>query len=255
MTRMILPAGLGIGLLLCSLGAAAEAGAHVERFYGYAYDLNSDRYIYTEVHEQHWQDGREQTATIRYVDPEGNTLGKKFLDYRQDYFVPVYELSLPDLDYEEGIRAAGEDIEMFMRDGDRQKRKSIDKPESVTADSGFHHYLQAHFEELMAGETIKFTFVAAGNLGDYSFRAKRIDDSEFEGKPAVRFKVEAASLLRLVAPKLILSYDPDSQRLLEYRGPSNIQNPETGKVYDARIAFYSTAPSGVGKLPPLDTEQ
>jgi hypothetical protein len=106
---------------------------------------------------------------------------------------------------------------------------------------------------LLDGQTLRFTFAAAGQLDSYAFRAVKIGDGVFEGKPAVQLKVEPASLLRYLVAPLLLTYDPVSRRLLEYRGVSNVINPATGKVYNARIDYFSRPPPDAPtNLPPLD---
>jgi hypothetical protein len=107
--------------------------------------------------------------------------------------------------------------------------------------------------QLLAGKTLKFTFAAAGQLDSYSFRARKVGQTSFEGRPAIQLKVDPDSLLRFLVEPLILTYDPQSRQLLEYRGISNVINPATGKPYNARIAYYSKPPDDAPRnLPPLD---
>src|SRR3546814_189660 len=135
---------------------------------------------------------------------------------------------------------------------DKLQRKTINHVQPMTADSGFHAFLRAHFSELMTGKTISFTLAVAGNLDAYHFRARHIADTIFESRPAVRFRVEPDSLLRWFVEPLELTYDPQQHELLEYRGVANIPNPASGKPYIARIAYYSEPPKDVPKLPPPD---
>lgn len=251
MMRALLTASL---LAMCSFLGVAEAATETFRFYGYAYDLKTDEYLYTEVHEQKAVDDKWTGGTIRYYAPDGTRLGTKTLDFSADPFIPLYQYELPALGYREGITAIGKEVVLTKTDkGKKPQTESIPKTDPIAADSGFHSFLRHYFADLMAGKTVAFTFIAAGNLDSYKFRAKRIEDTTFEGKPAVRFLVEANSLLRMVAPNLTVTYDPKEQKLLEYRGPSNVINPETGKVYDARIAYYDKKPpKAPATLPPLE---
>lgn len=240
--------------LLCLLAMSpAHALDQTVRFYGYAFDLKTDRYLYTEVHEQKIVADKWVSGLISYFAPDGKKLGAKTLDFSVDAFVPLYDYRLPGLGYREGITHIGSSVELTKADKGRDpKTASVPKKDPITADSGFHNFLRANFAELMARKTVAFTFIAAGNLDSYKFRAKRIEDTHFEGKKAVRFLVEANSLLRMVAPNLTVTYDPEQQRLLEYRGPSNVIDPVTDKVYDARIAYYAKPPAAApSTLPPL----
>lgn len=231
-------------------GAASETTL---KFRGYAYDLASNRFLYTELHEQHVRDERWLGGTIRYVAPDGSELGRKSMDFRQDPFVPLYRLDLKARGgYMESIVAlTPERIEMAKQGyGARDvARASIRRSPAVAADSGFHVYIREHFAELLEGRTVHFTFAVAGNLDAYRFRARRVADTVFEGQPAVRFRVEPDSLLRWLVDPLELTYEVGQRKLLEYRGVSNIHDPATGKAYNARIVYPSQPPADAPALP------
>ena len=231
----------------------AVEGTH--RFYGYAYDLVSNKYLYTELHEQVVVKGRWVKGSIRYLAPDGSSLGNKSLDFTQNSTIPVYRLDSPRDGYAEGITAVGDTIKVIRRQktGEEMESKTLKRQGLMAADSGFHSFLVEHFKTLLDGQTVKFRFIAAGRLDDYRFRGKRIADTTFEGKPAVRFRVEMDSMLNLLAGPLEATYDARSQKLLEYRGISNIHDPGTGEPFEAvRIAYYSVPPPEAPKLPPLN---
>lgn len=239
--------------LLLSLSLPAWADEQVLRFYGYAYDLKSNRYLYTEVHQQHLSDGRWVGGTMTYYDPQGRRIGFKTLDFARDPAIPLYHLTLDLTGYEEGIDGIGDTLSLFKRHarGEPLERASVARGDATAADSGFHAYIRQHFAELMAGQTLNFRLVAAGNLDAYKFRIRRIDDTRFEDAPAVRLKVEPDSLLRFVVDPLELTYDPQSRKLLEYRGISNIHD-SSGNPYTVRIDYYRQPPADAPKaLPPL----
>lgn len=236
------------------LVATATHAAEGKPFYGYAYDLDTGKYLYTEVHEPVFEGGRELSSTIRYYAPDGSLIGEKPLDYRADPYVPLFRLTLPKEGYVEAITGNGATVEMLKIDGKGkpEKRKSIRKEGLMAADSGFHHLLQAKLASIIAGQPLSFRFTVAGQLDSYRFRASKVGDSSFEGKPAVKLLVQADSLLRYLAPDLQLLYDPSTLKLLEYRGVSNMHDPATGKAYMARIVYYSAPPPDAPKnLPPL----
>ena len=244
-----------LAFALLFAACAAQADPQTQRFYGYAYDLATGKYLYTEVYREeidkdHWLSGHTS-----YYDTDGKRLGEKILSFASDPYIPVYTLSQPGVGYSEGISSVGPDgVQMFKetRENGRQTG-SVPKVGQMAADSGFHSYLYDHMPDLVAGKTLKFQFAAAGQLDSYSFRARKTGDIQFEGRAAIQIKVEPNSLLRYMVDPLILTYDPQSRRLLEYRGISNVINPDTGKPYNARIAFYSKPPDDAPKnLPPLD---
>jgi hypothetical protein len=242
-------------LLAAVFAAAAQAEPQTLRFYGYAYDLESGKYLYTEVYHEELDQGRWISGRTTYYAADGHRIGEKTLRFGADPYVPTYSLSLPEAGYAEGITAVSADgVQMYKESREKGRQTgSAPKLAEMAADSGFHSYLYDHMPDLLAGKTIKFRFAVAGQLDSYSFRARKIGDTAFEGKPAVQLKVDPDSLLRYVVEPLVLTYDPLTKRLLEYRGITNVINLATGKPYNARIAYYSKAPDDAPKnLPPLD---
>lgn len=244
---------LVIAALAGLLGAGgASAEERQLKFRGYAYELDSGAFLYTEAHEQRIVDGRWLGGSIAYYGRDGTQIAYKTLDFGSDPFVPVYRLDLRYSGYWESITGLTPGrIEMSRRDGAKAEVEtaSIGRPARVAADSGFHVFLREHFAELQAGKTVSFVFAVAGKLDSFKFRAKKVGDASFEGKPAVKLRVEADSLLRLVAPELELLYDPGERKLLEYRGVSNLHDPATGKAWNARIIYPATPPADAPPLP------
>ena len=240
----------GAALLLAATALAVQAEGS---FYGYAYDLASGKYLYTEVHQPSFENGKEVASTIRYYAADGKEVGLKTLDYRADAYVPRFRFDLPGEGYAEAITANGESITVLKISGrGKEKRKTIRREGLTAADSGFNHAVQDNLGKLVKGETVSFRFVVAGQLDSYRFKISKVGDGSFEGKPAVKLLVQADSLLRYIAPDLNLLYDVQGKRLLEYRGVSNIHDPTTGKAYNARIVYFSKPPADAPKnLPPL----
>jgi hypothetical protein len=240
--------------LFCVVAGAAGAQVQNLKFYGYAYDLKSNRYLYTEVHDQHVDGEHWLGGTIRYYAPDATLLGEKTLEFRDDPFVPLYRFDMRGDGYFEAITRVDSDVLMQKRSTreDRLREKAVAHASPMCADSGFHALLRAHFADLMSGKPFNFTLGVAGNLDAYKFRARRIADTSFEGRPAVRFRVEPDSVLRWFIDPLEVTYDPQALKLLEYRGIANVPDPASGKPYVARIAYYSEPPKDVPKLPPLE---
>jgi len=249
--RFSLITRVAAALLLTASAFAAQAQGG---FYGYAYNLDSGQYLYTEVHQPVFENGREVASTIRYHAPDGKEIGRKTLDYRADAYVPKFRFDLPGSGYAEAITANGETIELLKVDGKNkpEKRKRIERQGPTAADSGFNHIVQDNLGRLVKGETVSFRFAVAGQLDSYRFKVSNVGTGTFEGKPALKLLVQADSFLRFVAPDLHLLYDADSKRLLEYKGVSNIHDLATGKAYNARIVYFSKPPADAPKnLPPL----
>lgn len=239
-------------LLLCATLANAETGSR--QFYGYAYDLKSNRYIYTEVHNQKVENGKWMGGTIDYYSADGTLFGKKTLDFTQDPFVPVYRLDLLKSGYMEGVTRASGPIELIKRvsKGEEEETESVKKQPMMVADSGFHSFIVANLPELLSGKKVAFKFVVAGNLDAFKFSVQRIADTQYDGVKAARFIVKPDSLISLLVDPLEVTYNVEQKKLLEYRGVSNVHDPATGKAYVARIVYPTNPPADAPKkLPPL----
>jgi len=224
------------------------------RFYGYAYDLKSGEYLYTEVYNEELKDGFLQGCTMKYFAIDGHLLGQKKVEFDADPYLPLYQLDLPSANYSEGITQVGADsIEMFKQSATKPRQTAmVKRTPNMAADAGFTNFMVAHLPELASGKTVNFKLGVAGLLDAYSFRARRVGNTEFEGQPAVNLSIEPDSLLRYLVDPLLLTYDIPGKRLLEYRGVSDVINPATGKAYTVRVAFYAKAPADAPRnLPPL----
>lgn len=239
---------------LFAIVLSAHAEDRLLRFHGHAYDLESGRYLYTEVHEQKVVADKWLSGRIRYFDPANKLIGDKQMDFSADPYIPIYELKLIEEGYTEAITAVGEKITMRKsREGKKPESKTIDRRKTMAADSGFHNLLRDNFQSLLGGKSFSFVFAVAGNLDSYKFKAKRIEDANIDGVKVVRFQVDPDSLLRFVAPSLTLAYEPNQRRLLEYRGISNVHDPKTGDAYSVRIIYPDKPPTDAPKsLPPLE---
>jgi len=237
-------------ITVLALSALANL-AHAERVVGYVRDADTQRYLYTEVHDLvRAGDGAVQTAVTAYYDVQGKEMARKTLDYRANRTVPVYRLDVPALKYAEGISSNTPTAQVFKIDNDREDRKSIALNEgAIAADSGFNQLLQDAWAQIKRGETIKFSLIAAGRTASYSFRARKLDEVNLNGTAATKVLVEPDSMLRLVVAPIELTYDSKGSKLLAYKGVSNILNPETGKVYKLIQVNYDITPPPEAKWP------
>lgn len=241
-------------LLFLSASAHAVAPDGIHRFYGYAFDLKTGAYLYTEVHSQKIKNGKWTGGAITYFAADGSRIGLKTLDFRTDPYVPVYTLDLPLEGYMEGITDAGNPIRMHKRGktGEDIETAEIKRNGDMVADSGFHSYLVDHFDQLQAGATLRFRFVVSGYMDTFKFSAHKIGEDRFEDRAVVKLDIKPDSILSAVAPDLTMLYDSQTRQLLDYRGTSNIHDPKTGDAYDVRIVYPAKKPAGAPKkLPPL----
>ena len=226
-----------IAACLFAMAPAAE-GAEPQQFTATAHDLKTDRVLFTEHYDVQVDRGRWVSGTTRYVLPSGQQVAERKFDFSADRYVPTYSFEQSDPEYREGItRIDAGHVDLFMvRDGNRQAA-SLDRVKEMVADCGAQAYVVDHLDTLQAGGTLRFTLAVAGRVDSFALRANKIGDAVINGTKGIRVRVELDSLLRLVLPPLELTIDPQSRRLLEYSGISNLKDPATRKAFSARIVF------------------
>jgi hypothetical protein len=241
----------GIGAL--SIAQVVQA-APTLRVVGQVRDAQTQALLYTEVHEQTLApDGAVLSGVTTYLDLQGKTFARKTLDFRQHRCIPLFTLDVPGQRYSEGIRRLTPKAELFKRDGGAERRELLAVRDGlVAADEGFNQLLSDQLTALSKGETVNFSLLVAGSLDQFRFRARALSGKLAEGAsdanaklPPLVVRVEPDSMLRMVVPPIVLSYDARSRALLRYEGLSNIPNPATGKVFDrVRIDYGQIAPDG-----------
>lgn len=241
-----------------------QTDVSVRRFYGYARSLASGKYVYTEVHAQYWQAGQWIGGTVRYFAPDGASIAQKVLDFPRasprGSSVPLYRLDQKNVHYAEGVsRVTPSAVYLFRQEAGATspKQTAVDYQADMAAGiAGLEHLLSSRLPELLKTGSMVFPLVSARHLGVSRVNVTRLKDGSVRGIAAVRFKVEPASVLHVFyGTPMFLSLDPATGRVLEYRGPAEIENPKTGKRYRVRIDYGGDPPAGApAKLPPLDLD-
>lgn len=247
-------ASISASLLLIIASSTAHAEITNNRFYGYAYDADSGRYLYTEAHHQRLDGERWLGGTIKYYGADGGLIASKTLDFSADPYIPLFRLEIPGQHYVEAITSVTQKLFTMLRISDGQTRTDeISRVPGMAADSGFHNAIVDHFDQLKSGETFRFRFGVAGMLDTFSFRCRKTGDTAVDGRPAITLRVEPDSLLRFLGGPLTIVYELETKHLLDYRGVSNLHDPATGKAYNVHITYASKPPADAPQsLPPLD---
>lgn len=244
---------IALALLAAPLMAQAARDGTV-RFRGYAYDQASGKYAYTENHEQHWANGKWLSGSVTYTAPDGTVLARKSLDFGNDPYIPLVRTDYTAGGYVEAITDNRDPIvaERRAKTGAEMKSRSIERRSPMVADAGLGRFIVAHFDRIMGGDSVQFRLVAPSQLDTYKFRVQRFEDTTFEGRPAVQFRIELDSFLRVLAGLITgpieVVYDPQEHHMLEFRGPSGLIDPKSGKRYgDVRVEYYTKTPADAPK--------
>jgi len=195
--------------------------------------------VYTEKHDVTIDEqGKVLEAITTYVDPKGQTLATLKSNFRTS-------LSLPDHTYVDektkgryGIRRINNVIEMFNQDENKSEKKLVlakdDLYKVLIGCQGFSYFLKGEIETIKMNRKLPVLFMVPGDLSTYKFLLEFIKehpDQIFE------FKIKIENwFLRVFAPEFEFKYDKKIERIVWYKGISNIKN-ESGKNQIVEINY------------------
>ncbi len=215
----------GVGLLF-----SLSTGSLAETFKGIAYELGGDTVLYEEHHQLEREDGQPVSETVRYLQPKGALIATKKLDY-QEPARPSYHIRFDTNGRMERVETGVEGVYI-----DRQSKGRLDWPEGpAVIDSGFHYFIQSHFDSLTTGQSLDFHFLSPSRL---SWTPLQIVPQP-SSSPHLELKLSLQNpLLSWIIDPIHLTYDRDSRRLLVYRGLTNLPRPDGNGNYRARIVYH-----------------
>lgn len=247
-----------ITALLVLLGVSTVTAAQTSGcFTGYAYTPEDNSLAFTARYvpepENPNSEGRARHWRVTYRGAGNEVLARKKLDFSWHDFVPVFTKRLTGSDHVSGIRRDAQgNWQMFKqnRSSGEIETETFEITPQMVADNGIHPFIQGHFAQLMAGETVRFKLVLAARKRIVDMRIDRIEDRTIDGQPAVRFRAQVDMLMvNWFTQKLVFTYNQDNQELLVYRGVSNLQDAQ-GDAYPVNIRYFQgEPPASVMALP------
>jgi hypothetical protein len=224
-----------LGLLLIAAAWANASVNHAEwgkpnptpDIIGEATDLDSGKVIYRELH---YCSDDQRSCTVLYRDGSGELIFSKQLDYSSSLQAPSLQLN----DYQQGWEFSA---------------TSTDYGENFVVDAGFDNFIRLQWENFNRGESVRFPLLLAGRDKPYSMRAENQRRGDCpETQLCLRVRLDSWLLGKLVQP-IDLVYARDSQRLLRYRGISNISLAGGGNPL-VDISYRYSHQSGSSALQP-----
>lgn len=238
--------------LAASAVFSAQAMAEAKTYYGYATDLKSGEYRYTEVHKHQFDGDRWLSGTMKFYAPDGRFMGDKTLDFSKDAYIPLVRFTLGGGRYQDAVTAIdAKAITVETKRDDEVKTARITRSKNLAADSGFNALLVDNLSAFKSGKSVNLSLVVIGRRDNYRFKAIPNGELDFGGEKAIRVRIEPDSLLRFVVDPLDVIYGLESKSLLRYEGISNILDRNTGKPFNVRIDYRVKPPKVPAKLPDL----
>lgn len=229
-------------LFLIGLGAATAAVAADEStrtFVGYAMDEKTNELVYTEIHAETRRADGVVTLVTRYVDPNGNPIVDRTVEFTGNGSAPEFETEDVRSGFLEGMRYDGAEVVAYRRRPGRQAidERAFGETGMLVVDAGFDRFVLASWDRLMAGESVRASFLVPSRLKRLGFVVEKIDEWRLGGEPVVTFRMSFKNALaRLLAGGVKVTYHRDRGILLRYEGLSNIRDID-GENHEVRIDF------------------
>lgn len=216
--------------------AAAETDL---QFYGIAYDLDSEKVLYSEHH--HYVS--PTLHKVIYKEADDVVFATKTVDYSKGLFDP--EITFNNTRIGEFIRTEKSNNSILLTYQENTKssaeKHSIKATPSLIIDAGFDHYITHYWNTLTKGKELTIDYLIP-SMGDYyELTVKKID---CENQDNYCFSISASSFfIRIFANELELTYakyeqsnKPNDYRLASFKGRTNIADNE-GNYLDAIIRY------------------
>ncbi len=211
---------------------------------GNAKDLRTGIPLYVEEHQEEMVGGRKVRLLTVFRDASGDIIAERSVDYAADPFVPTFRFEDKRSGYVEGAESVSGGVRLYSRASaaDEVREKLISIPSPAVVDAGFNEFVQAHWDDVMAGRTLKMNFGVPSRLDYFRFRLYKVEEKLDSGTSAVVVRCEVDNmLLRWLVDPITLTYDRGTRRMISYEGISNVSD-EQGNSHSVRIVFDPVGP-------------
>ena len=220
--------------LLVSLSSLLTAEESVLSYRGDAFSLEGGELLYTEYHELTTKDGRPVARETRYQTPDTDEFAQKRNQYGEDPATPNFNLNDTRYGYSEEVTYDNGKWRVSFSEPDESDKGTLGSPDyTPVIDAGFDEFVRSVWPKLLKDKTVRFSFAVPSRLEWVNFRL--IPLQREEGKLTVEMRLSSRLLSWLLEP-VELTYDEETQRLLTYRGLTNIRNKD-GEGIKAEIRY------------------
>lgn len=203
---------------------------------GEAYSIDNKALLYREVHTLILDNDMPISREVDYINPDGKVIAHKASTYKGTPTTPDFELT----DFRDGYQESAEtnDKKRILSIKENAKSainsKRLEQSEyTMVVDAGFDEFVRSQWQSLLAGKTATFSFAAPARLEYIDFRLTPINQDDTTLTVEMRLKSRWISWL---LDPIQLTYDLISQRLLRYKGLTNLRDDQ-GNGIKAEIVY------------------
>ncbi len=230
--------------LLLNVMMILVAETKTDKYIGTATDLKTGKIIYMEEHEARYVDDVNVSTVITYRDGKNIVIGKKDIFFdgsspqvkfrREDYRFGTIESAEPS--------ATGVRLSTKENSASEQKEKIVSIGAPIAIDAGLNNLVRNSWGDLQQGKKVSFNLAVPSQLDYFEFRVAKVREELVQNRKTIVVKFESDHwYIRLFVDPVIVWYDIETKRALQYEGISNIYD-EKGKSYVVRVTFDKPGP-------------
>jgi hypothetical protein len=226
-------------ILLAVLITIPVFSNQIYKYNGEAFDLKTGKKLYSDFHEETYLNGKHISSNINYKDPSGKVFAKKKIVFQKNEERADFKLEDFRDGYTEGAEVNGSQIKFIYRKNNSEelKEQTITSPENAVLDGGFDVFIRKNWNEILNGKRLTLNICAPSQMDCFKFAAFKVSEEKWKGIDAVKVRVELNNrILAAFVQPIIIHYEKETKRILQYDGISNINNEE-GKSYVVRITY------------------
>lgn len=227
--------------MMALLSVSAIALANEQTVVGKAYDIDTGKLLYLEQHRYLKEESKGMRHEVRYLDPDGQQIAYKVLNYQHSEQAPEFEQS-------NALR--GEWIKVTEpKQGElevqyREKSDSVvfdktfKRTDHLLVDAGFDRYVKNNWQALnTANKLMKIDYLVPSRQTTIGFQVSKAECLPDTPEPSVCFSLAPQSWwVSLAVDPIIVAYEPNSHNLLRFSGRGNIAS-QTGKYQSVDIYY------------------
>lgn len=241
-----------LAALACLAGMhGVQANVAAPEVIGAAHDLDSQAHLYSETH---CSSGDARAREVIYRDTDDRLLAHKLLNFQTGPTMPSYVQRNVYAGESIAVEVRQDNVAMTVTDGagtSKTVTASIDTKLPLVIDAGFDAFVRENWQALVSGQDKRFQFPFAGRDSLVNLRIRPAQCS-YEADTNQCFLLELDNwALRLIVDPIELGYDAERERLVRYRGLSNIGDGKgEGQVVDIRYR-YEDLPESACHIEPV----
>lgn len=210
-----------------------------KKFNGEAFDLKTGKRLYYDHHEEFYENGKHIYSLIEYKDVNGKVFAKKKIVFQKNPIRVDFKLEDFRDGYIEGADVVGNKINFIYRKNNKEeiKEASIPIPANAVIDGGFDYFVRENWDQILAGNKKILNLCAPSQQDCFKFVVFKTGETKRGEIDVISMKVELNNpVLAAFVKPILLVYEKDTKKLLQYDGISNINN-EDGKSHVVRITY------------------